>query len=340
MKLRFPFKSLRTGLQLTYLILIVVSLGLLAWRIGSSLDASRYAETQRDQEVRVILGAHAVGDWLANYRDGKIDLAMLQADTATLSREIDQPITILDPQGKVLVDSQNPEEPGTDESNLPDVQIGMAGHSGSVARYDPDDKTDALFSVAPVHLGRDVVGILRLELSMNLIRDASLQLWIRIAGAAFLAALLTAAVSLWFAKTLADPIAAITRASATLARGDLKQRVRAAGPEEVQQLAHIFNWMAERVASVMEDQSAFVANAAHELRAPLTTIRLRVDALSEGAMEDPAVASQFLTDIANETERLSRLVKELLDLSRIETGLITPRREPVFVDHLARAVVA
>jgi two-component system phosphate regulon sensor histidine kinase PhoR len=88
----------------------------------------------------------------------------------------------------------------------------------------------------------------------------------------------------------------------------------------------------------MEDQRGFVANAAHELRTPLTTIRLRAEALAEGAKDDPAVATHFLEDITSETDRLSRLVDELLDLSRIETGLVAPRREPVSIGKIARAV--
>ncbi len=338
MKLRFPFRSLRTGLLLTYLVLIASSLGLLAWRVGSSLDATRFAETTRDQEGRAILGASAAEDWLVSYRDGTLDLAALRLDAATLSREINQPVTILDSHGKVLVDSQNPDETGADESSLPEVQIGVSGRVGSIIRYDADDKTDALFSVAPVHSGQDVVGIIRLELSMALIRETSQQFWLRILGAALLAAAVTALVSLWFAKTLTDPIAAITRAAAALARGDLKKRVAAAGPEELQRLARSFNFMAERVSAVMEDQRGFVANAAHELRTPLTTIRLRAEALAEGAKDDPQVATEFLMDITNETDRLSRLVDELLDLSRIETGLIAPRRAPVSVGRVARAV--
>jgi two-component system OmpR family sensor kinase len=339
MKLTFPFRQLRTGLVLTYLALIVSSLGLFAWRIGSSLDASRFTETQRDQAGRAILAASGAGDWLLSYRQGTLDAAGLQEQAATLSNEINQPITVLDPRGIVLVDSQTPGEAGSDESSLPEVQTAASGQPGAVIRFDPDDNADALFSVAPVRVGSNLVGIIRLELQMSLIRESSSQFWIRIIGAATLAAGLTAVVSLWFAKTLTDPIAAITRAASALADGDLKRRVHVAGPEELTQLAHSFNFMADRVSDVMEDQRGFVANAAHELRTPLTTIRLRADALADGAKDDPAVATQFLSDISNETERLSRLVDELLALSRIETGLIPLQRESLSIGEVATGVV-
>jgi two-component system, OmpR family, sensor kinase len=339
MKLIFPFRRLRTGLVLTYLALIVTSLGLFAWRVGSSLDASRFAETERDQQGRAILAASGASDWLASYREGALDVAALQEQAATLAREINQPITVLDPRGIVLVDSQTAGEAGVDESSLPEVQTAASGQPGTVIRFDPDDNAEALFSVAPVRFQGNLVGIIRLELQMSLIREASSQLWIRIVGAAALAAALTAVVSLWFAKTLSDPIAAITRAAAALADGDLKRRVHVAGPEELTQLAHSFNFMADRVSDVMEDQRGFVANAAHELRTPLTTIRLRADALADGAKDDPALATQFLTDISSETERLSRLVDELLALSRIETGLVPLERERISVGGVAHGVV-
>ena len=338
MKFVFPFRSLRSGLVLTYLVLIGVSLGLLAWRIGSSLTASRFAETKRDQEGRAILAASTAGDWLRNYRTGLIDQSVLKAEGETLSREINQPIVILDPLGIVLADSQNPDEVNRDDSKESEVAAALTGQVSSVTRFDQDDAGDVLFTAAPVRYQGQVVGLIRIELPMSLVDQASREMWARVVGAALLAALLTAGVSLWFAKALTDPIAAITRAASALARGDLKRRVSVSGPEELARLADSFNSMADRVSAVMEDQRGFVANAAHELRTPLTTIRLRADALAEGAKDDPAVASQFLNDITNETDRLSRMVDELLALSRIETGLIQPRREPVLIDDVARAV--
>ncbi len=339
MKLRFPFKSLRLGLVLTYLFLIATSLGLLAWRIGASLDASRFAETKRDQEGRAILAASAAGDWLANYRDGTIDAAQLQVEGATLSREINQPVTILDARGGVLVDSDHTEQMGNDESNYSEVQLALSGSGGSIVRYDPDDKADALFSVAPIRFQKDIVGVIRLELSMALVQEASRQFWLRIIGATLLAAFVTAIVSLLFANALTQPIGQLTRAAVALANGDLKQRVHVNGPDELDRLAHSFNVMADRISLVMEDQRAFVANAAHELRTPLTTIRLRTEALADGAKDDPQVATQFLDDITNETDRLSRLVDELLVLSRLETGVIEPRRDQLALETIARLVI-
>ncbi|MEW5718507.1 MAG: ATP-binding protein [Chloroflexota bacterium] len=339
MKFLFPFKTLRTGLLLTYLVLIAVSLGLMSWRIGSSLVASRFAETRRDQQGRAILAASVAAEWLSSYQAGVLDPVSLQDEASALAHEIGQPVAILDAQGKVLADTENADEAGHNDTGTPEISAALAGQTSSAVRFDPDEHGDALFTVAPVRFQRELIGFVRIELPMRLIAEAEQQLWMRIIGATTLAAVATIVVSLLFARALSDPIARISRAAHALARGDLKQRVRVWGPRELEQLAETFNFMAERISNVMEDQRAFVADAAHELRTPLTTIRLRAEALSEGAKDDPQVATQFLDDITNETERLARLVDELLDLSRIETGLVAPRRETLALPEVARAVL-
>ena len=334
-----PFKSLRTGLLITYLVLIATSLGLMAWRIGASLDASRLMETRLDQEGRAILAANAAGDWIVNYREGRITESELHEEVRSLSEQINQQVGILDTQGKIFIEPAHPWEVGRDDSRDPEVVSALGGRPHSDIRFDSDTQGDTIFSASPIFYQRQLVGVIRLELSMDLVRGASQAFWLRIIGVTILAGFATVLVSLFFARTFSEPIAQITRAATQMANGDLKPRVNVSGPEELQKLAASFNSMAGRVSRVMEDQRAFVANAAHELRTPLTTIRLRAEALREGAKDDPQVADKFLAEIESETDRLSRLVDDLLNLSRIETGLIEPRREPVSIPQVARLVI-
>jgi len=90
-----------------------------------------------------------------------------------------------------------------------------------------------------------------------------------------------------------------------------------------------------------EMRSEFVANVSHELRTPLTSIRGFAETLLDGALEDdPKVARQFLEIINNETERLSRLIDELLNLSKIEDRKSLPVRQPLDINELVKRVVA
>jgi signal transduction histidine kinase len=340
MRLPFPFKRLRTGLLLTYLALIATSVGLLAWRVGASLDASRFAETISDQEGRTVLMAAAAEELIERFDAKEIDAATLQLEGKSLADSVSQRVLIVDVQGRVLVDTEHPDDTHLDKMIQPEIITALQGRVSRDIRFDSDDGVNALFTAAPIWHGRELIGVVRLELPMTLVQAASQQLWIRIIGASLLAIFATILVSWWFAIVLTRPISQLTRAAGALARGDLNRRVAIDGPEELRELARSFNGMAERISKVMNDQRAFVANAAHELRTPLTNIRLRVEMLRDGAKEDPTVADQFLADIESETARLATLVDELLDLARLETGLIAPRREPVALQNLARAIAA
>ncbi len=338
MRFRFHLRGLRARLLATYLILIVLSLGVLVWRVGTWLEASRFAETRRDQEGRAILSASVVEELLEQLRLGEMDQAKFGQAALGLSQEISQRIVILDAEGRVIVDSERPQEARSDLSRDPEIIGALQGRVAYAIRFDADDQMDALFTAAPIRHDQDLLGIVRLELPMSAVSATNQRTWLMLGGTALLAGFATVLVSFWFSRSLVRPIAELTRAASAVANGDLQQRIRASGPEELRRLAYGFNFMAQRISRVMEDQRAFVANAAHELRTPLTTIRLRAEALYEGAKDDPEVSAQFLADIVNETDRLARLVDELLDLSRIETGMATPRREPVAMTTLAGAV--
>ena len=90
---------------------------------------------------------------------------------------------------------------------------------------------------------------------------------------------------------------------------------------------------------VEETRRDFVANISHELRTPLASIRSVVETLQSGALEDRAAASKFLSLASEEVDRLARLVQELLELFRIESGELTLKREPVDMTALLAATV-
>lgn len=84
----------------------------------------------------------------------------------------------------------------------------------------------------------------------------------------------------------------------------------------------------------------FVANASHELRTPLTSIRGFVEALEDGALDEPATARRFLGKIRTHAERMTALVSDLLELSRLESGTQPPRLEALRPSELAEDTLA
>ena len=157
-------------------------------------------------------------------------------------------------------------------------------------------------------------------------RMALMWLWLALTGLGVLAVGVLLAVRL--ARWATGPLDELGRTATRLGAGDLAARAhRDAGPREVRALAEVFNTMAERTAILVDGQRAWVADVSHQLRTPLTALRLRLDLLADGAQQDAAAE---LAGVQDEVARFSRLVDGLLAVARAEASV--PRREPVRAD--------
>jgi two-component system sensor histidine kinase BaeS len=145
-----------------------------------------------------------------------------------------------------------------------------------------------------------------------------------------------AALVLGFALTqsISAPLRNIARAARSVARGNYRQRVPATGPREVRDLAANFNRMTEEVQRSQQTLRDFLANISHELKTPLTSIRGFSEAMLDGTIDDDAGIERSAKIISDESNRVLRLVQELLDLSRIESGQVPMQQEDIDLHEL------
>src|SRR5207244_9781059 len=125
------------------------------------------------------------------------------------------------------------------------------------------------------------------------------------------------------ARGMTSPLREMADATEAMARGDFSQRVRATSRDEIGRLAASFNQMAAELAETDRVRRDLVANVSHELRTPITALQAKLENLVDG-VEDPDPQT-FRTMLA-QVERLGRLVTQLLDLSRLESGRSEERR--------------
>lgn len=150
--------------------------------------------------------------------------------------------------------------------------------------------------------------------------------------AATLVALLA---SILFSRSIVAPVRSMTDASRRIAEGRYDERVDQRGSDELSQLAHSFNQMAEQLEQVESMRRRLIGDVAHELRTPLTSIKGTAEALMDGIL--PA-ADETYQQIHAEAGRLSRLVDDLQELSRVESRAIQLDLRPVSVDALIQTV--
>ena len=139
------------------------------------------------------------------------------------------------------------------------------------------------------------------------------------------------------AAGMVAPLRRMTEVSRAMARGDYSGRVRTSATDEVGQLAAAFNRMAEDLATVDRERRDLIATVSHELRTPLTATTALLENLADGVVPaDP----EHLGAALDEAQRLGRLVEDLLQLSRLEAGVVDLDDQPVGVRALVEESVA
>lgn len=176
------------------------------------------------------------------------------------------------------------------------------------------------------------VSVLVATLTAEIGDAAGVPLWMSIPVT--LAAALAA--TQWLARGMTSPLREMTGAAMAMADGDYGQRVRATSSDEVGSLARAFNAMASDLASADVRRRELVATVSHELRTPLTAQRALLENLVDGVVrpDDEALGGALC-----QSERLSELVGDLLDLSRIDAGATPLRLVDLAVDDLLRRAV-
>ena len=128
-----------------------------------------------------------------------------------------------------------------------------------------------------------------------------------------------------------DPLRQMAQVARSFGHGDLDARVRLAEdyPEEVEELALAFNNMAQELQKSEYQRREFVANVSHELKTPMTTISGYVDGILDGTIPEHR-RSYYLQIVSDETKRLSRLVRSMLDISRMQDGSVPDEKKVHF----------
>src|SRR4030042_147442 len=330
--------SLRTRLILSYVLIIVLCLGIVAASLVvllgdqiNRLAMARLADTALPIYVQFRAAAR-----------GQVPLNQAWTNLQEMSQETGTYIFLLDAEDMVIKQAI-PE----DSSWIPSSKLEITK---------PPVPRPALYRgiyIAPdgerfIFVAQPVAGLFRPPNLPNLPnpetlvlavpRSQALAIWADLAKPFLWAGLAGLAVSILIAVVLARsvyvPIRRVTNAAEEIARGNYEQEVPVDGPKEVKGLAESFNLMSKQVKVSQQMLRDFVADVSHELRSPLTSIKGFAQAMLDGTAKDKEAQLKAARVIEDESKRMMRVVEELLEFSRLESGQIIMAKERVDLKEL------
>ena len=306
---RWLVNSLSFVLVILAVVVILISVGVSGYYYATVRDnlASRAATTS---------------DTFRKYFTDTYDQFYTQAEaTVTTFQDQDKfEQQFLDANGRILLSTSGLSGGGV--ASTEDASQALSGQKTAVfTGRDPLSGERVMSVTAPLLSARgDLVGGVRYITSLRIVER---QIWM-IVGFSLLACLLflmlVVASNSYFIRSIVDPVLKINTIAKEIAAGRYGVRLQKTYDDEIGELCDTINYMSDEISRAERMKNDFISSVSHELRTPLTAIGGWSETLLAGGGEDPEEVMQGLTIIQKEAGRLTRMVEELLDFARIESG--------------------
>jgi signal transduction histidine kinase len=287
-------------------LLTTIALGVpLALSLGARVNAEVRSQAQGEADIVAATAA----DLLAPARRGELDALARLAASSVRGRVI-----VVDRAGTAVADSSGPAFVGTSYANRPEIARALRGRQVQIQRPSRTLGEEILATAVPIVRARATVGAVRITQSVAAVHSAIRRIELGLALIGLVVLALGSIVGAIIARRIARPLDRLERVARRVSGGDLGARAPIEGSREQRSLGESFNEMTDRVARLLGAQRAFVADASHQLRTPLTGLRLRLEEARAAGVGE-AAAAELDAGVA-EVDRLAQIVEELLVLGR------------------------
>ena len=237
-------------------------------------------------------------------------------------------VQILNGSGRVLM------------SSMMDIS-GASTHSPDVAAaisekrvktnigLDPDTGDNVISASAPVVYNNMVVGVVRMVTSLQKVQDQMMRIVMVTSAIGLVILIVMGVLASYFIRSVLDPVIRVTETAKRIAAGSYGVQMEKKSDDEMGELVDSINDMSMKIDQAERTQSEFISSVSHELRTPLTAINGWAETLYNGEVRDAADVKKGMGIIVSEAQRLTRMVEELLEFSRMETGRFNLSVEPI-----------
>ena len=334
------FSSLQFKYAISYLVIFAVVLILLnTYPLIASQDLLFGSKRDAMKSQAAVISSALME--LESLSAEQVERVMNMLDNTGLAR-----VLVTDPAGLILYDSLAQEnqqsgqplsEPVYHYALIQDVVLALRGSDVILSEF-RDDLFASSAAMPIVYRGTTIGALYIYE------EDAAQgQLLLNLQHNLKIISLVIAAVTLFmstvFSRVLTTRMGALLRAIRIVGEGEYGHRLQSEGRDELAQLAGEFNQLTDRLQTTEEVRRRFVSDASHELKTPLASIRLLTDSILQNQDMDQQTLREFVTDIGDEADRLTRITEHLLALSRLDS-LPTGETELVELPQVAERVLA
>jgi signal transduction histidine kinase len=285
------------------LLLIIVALEVpLALNLSRRIDA----EVKNEAAAQGFLVAASASGQMSNS-------AELAKVVRRAGKTLGARVIVVGPAGRLLADSTVANPSRTSYASRPEIGEALRGGRAQGERHSNTLGQDLLYTAVPVTNNGNVVGAARVTQSLEAVHSRVRRGVLALVAIGAFALVVGLALAWFLASSLSRPLRNLAATARRFEGGELDARAELSGAAEQREVSAAFNDMAERLGVVLAAQREFVANASHQLRTPLTGLRLRLESARSKANRE---AAGELEAAEREVERLARLLTSLLTLAR------------------------
>lgn len=310
-------KGITRRLVLSYFFIIFITVAVLEAFLITALNKYYYSNMQNLLSNQIMSAA----DFYNNYFSSSSLEKNVQDNADIFWKNTNAEVQIINKSNKLLMDSIGY---FTEKLiNDSDVDKALKGNLGVYIDNDKNNKDKMMYVSYPLKSMGEIEGALRFAVSLSDV-DKTIKritnIFLLIGG---LVITISGIIGIMLSNTIVKPIKEVTVAAKKIASGRFNEKLNIQRNDEIGELSSTFNFMAEEILTNDRLKNEFIGSVSHELRTPLTSIKGWAATIKAGNLEDKVEAMDGLDIIEKESDRLTLLVEELLDFSRLISGKIS-----------------